>query len=60
MTCDIALLDRHGFQQVQRLALRHAFHDVDQHHVGQFLRSNPVCGRGAHIARADNALLSYA
>ncbi len=51
----VALLDGHGFQQVERLALRHAFHYVDQHHIGQFLGRNPVRGRGAHVARADDA-----
>ncbi len=38
----VALLDGHGFQQVQRLALRHAFDHVDQDHIGQFLGRNPV------------------
>ena len=47
---DVALLDGHGFQQIQSLALRHAFHHVDQHHIGQFLGCNPVCCRGAHVA----------
>ena len=50
----IALLDRHGFEQVERFALGHAFDNIDQHHVGQFLGGNPVCGRGADVAGADN------
>ena len=50
----VALLDRHGFKQVQRLALRHAFNNVDQYHVGQFLGRNPVRSRGAHVAGANN------
>ena len=51
----IALLDRHGFEQVERLALGHAFHHIDQHHIGQFLGRNPVRGGGAHVAGANNA-----
>ena len=51
----VALLDGHGFEQVERLALRHAFDDVDQHDVGQFLGRDPVCGSGAHVAGAYDA-----
>src|ERR1019366_332884 len=51
----VALLDRHRFKQVERLALRHALHHVDQDHIGQFLGRNPVRGRGAHVAGAYNA-----
>src|SRR5262249_24618906 len=53
----IALLDGHGLQQVQALALWDALENVDQDHVGQFLRGNPV-GRGrAHVASSDNRYL---
>ena len=51
----VALLNGHGFQQVQRLALRNAFHHVNQHHIRQFLGRNPMRGRGAHVAGAHNA-----
>jgi hypothetical protein len=51
----VALLDGHGLEQVERLALRNAFDHVDQHHIGQFLGRNPVRGRRAHVAGADNA-----
>ena len=46
----VALLDRHGFKQVQSLSLRHTFDNVDQDHVGQFFRSDPVCGRSTNVA----------
>jgi hypothetical protein len=50
----VALLDRHGFQQIESLALRHAFHHVNQGHIGQLFGRNPMRGRGAHVAGADN------
>ena len=46
----VALLDRHGFEQVERLALRDAFRDIDQDDVRQFLRGDPVGGGRAYIA----------
>ncbi len=51
----IALFNGHGFEQIERFALRHAFDNINQHHVGQFFGRNPVCCRGAHVAGADNA-----
>ncbi len=51
----VALLDRHGLEQVERLALGNSFHYIDQDDIGQFLGSNPVCRGRAHVARADNA-----
>ena len=46
----VAFLDRHGFQQVESLALRHAFDDVDQNNVGQFFGGHPVSGSRAHVS----------
>jgi len=51
---DVALLNGHRFKQIKRLALGHAFHNINQHHVGQFLGRDPVCRSGTHISRADN------
>ncbi len=48
----ITLFDGHGLKQVQPFTLRNAFHDVDQHDIGQFFRSDPVGRRSAHIARS--------
>ena len=50
----VALLNGHGFQQVERLALRNAFDHVNQYHIGQFLGRNPVRGGRAYVARANN------
>src|SRR5579871_3567060 len=49
---NIALFDRHGFEQVKRLALWHAVHYVDEHNICQFLCRDPMCGGGADIASA--------
>src|SRR5579864_5085962 len=56
----IALLDGHGFEQVEAFALRHAFNDVDQNDVGEFFGSNPVSGSCAHVAGAyDGDFLAH-
>ena len=47
----VALFDGHGLQQIETLALGHAFDDVDQYDVAQFLRRQPVRRGGAHVAR---------
>src|SRR5205814_10231423 len=52
--CRVPLLDGHGFQQVEAFALRHAFDDVDKHHVSQLFAGDPVSGGGADIASAHN------
>ena len=46
----IALLDGHGLEQVETLALGDAFHDVDEDDVGEFLRCDPMSGGGAHVS----------
>jgi hypothetical protein len=46
----VALLDGHGLEQIESLALGHAFDDVDEHDVGEFLGGDPVSGRCAHVA----------
>ena len=51
----IALLDGHGFEQVEAFALRHAFDDVDEDDVGEFFRSDPVSGGRANITRTYDA-----
>src|SRR5207253_624553 len=51
----IALLDGHGFEQVETLALRDAFDDVNQDDVGKFFCRDPVCGRRADIPGTYNA-----
>ena len=46
----VALLDRHGFEQVEAFALGYAFDDVDENDVGEFLGGDPVGGGGADVA----------
>src|SRR6185437_10036172 len=50
----IALLHRHGFGQIQSLALRDSFEHVNQYYVGQFLGRDPVSCRGAHVASSHD------
>ena len=46
----VPLFDRHGFEQVESLALRDAFDDVNQDDVGEFLRRDPMGSSSAHIS----------
>ena len=46
----VALLDGHGFEQIESLALRHAFDDVDEYDVGEFLGGDPVSRGRAYVA----------
>src|SRR5262249_20718170 len=46
----VTLLNRHGLKQVETLALRHAFDDVDQNDIGEFFGGNPVSGGSADVA----------
>ena len=56
----VALLDGHGFEQIQTLALRDAFDDVDQNDIGQFLGGDPMGGCGAYVSGTyDRYFLSH-
>src|SRR6185437_3537669 len=46
----IALFDGHGFEQVESFALRHAFDDVNEDDVGEFLGGDPVRGGRAYVS----------
>ena len=48
----VALLDGHGLEEVEPLALRHAFDDVDEDDVGEFLGRDPVSGGCTDVAGA--------
>jgi hypothetical protein len=50
----IALFNRHRLGEVQPLALRHALDHIDQHHIRQLLRRNPVRRRRPNIPRPNN------
>ena len=50
----VALLHRHGLQQIERLALGNSLHDVDEHDIGQFLGSDPMGRGGPNISCSYN------
>ncbi|CAO3352082.1 hypothetical protein [Azospirillum melinis] len=57
----VEALDRGGFGEIQRLAGRHAFGDVEQDDVAQFLLSGEQSQRAANLAGTDerNLLASH-
>ena len=56
----VALFDGHGLEQIESFSLRDAFDDVDEHHVGEFFRRDPVGGGCAYVAGAyDGYLLTH-
>ena len=50
----VALLDGHGLEEIESLALRNAFDDIDKDDVGEFFRSDPMGSGGAYISRSDD------
>ena len=46
----IALLDGHGFEQVESFALGNAFDDIDEDDIGQFFGGDPVSGGCAYVS----------
>src|SRR5450755_2740799 len=46
----VALLDGHGFEQVETFALGDPFHDVDEDDIGEFFRGDPMGGGGAYVS----------
>ena len=49
----VEAVDRAGLGEIERLALRHALGDVEQHDVAQFLQAREMRQRAADLARAD-------
>ena len=49
----VVALDRGALDDVERLALRHAVDDVEQHDVAQFLEAGEQGQRAADLAGAD-------
>ncbi len=49
----VKILDRRGLGDIERLALRHAFDDVEQHDVAEFLQSDEQRQRAANLPGAD-------
>src|SRR3954447_12892706 len=46
----VALLYRHGLEQIERLALGNALRDIDQHDVRELLGGNPMRRGRAYVA----------
>ncbi len=49
----VEIVDRRGFGDVERLALRDAFHDVEHHDVAKLFEADEVGERAADLAGAD-------
>ena len=53
----VEVVDRRGLRDVERLALRNAFDDVEQHDVAELLEADEVGERAADLAGADQSNL---
>ena len=53
----VETIDRRGLRDIERLALRHALGDVEQHDVAQFLQADQMGQRAADLPRADQSNL---
>ena len=42
-------VDRRGLRDIERFALRHAFGDVEHHHIAQLLQADEVGQRAADL-----------
>ena len=49
----VEALHRSGLRQIERLALRHAFHDVEKNDVAQLLEADQMRQRSADLTGAD-------
>ena len=49
----VEIVDRRGFGDVERLALRDTFHDVEHHDVAELLETYEVGERAADLAGTD-------
>ena len=53
----VEALDRRGLGNVERLALRDAFHDVEHHDIAELFQADQVSERAADLAGADQCNL---
>src|SRR5580704_747707 len=53
----VALLDRHGLEQIETFSLGDAFHDVDENDIGELFGGDPVGGSGAYVSGSDYGYL---
>ena len=52
-TCPSSTIDRRRFRDIERLALRDAFHDVKHHDVAELFQADEVGERAADLAGTD-------
>jgi uncharacterized membrane protein len=53
----IEALDRRRLNEIERLALRHAFHDVEQHDIAEFFQANQKRQGAADLTRTNECNL---
>jgi hypothetical protein len=51
----VEAVHRTGLAEIQRLALRQAFHDVEDHHIAQFLQGHQMGQRAADLSTANES-----
>ena len=56
----VETLDRRRLDQIERLALRHAFRDVEHDDVAELLEADEERQRAADLTRADQCDFAYA
>ena len=57
MNLRVEAVDRRGLRDVERLALRNAFGDVEHHDVAEFLQADEMSERAADLTGADQGNL---
>src|SRR4030081_1623725 len=53
----IEAVDRRGLHEIERLALRNSFGDIEQHHVTELFEANEMGERAADLAGTDQSNL---
>ena len=53
----IEAIDRRGLHEIERLALRNAFGDIEQHDVAELLEADEMGERAADLAGTDQSNL---
>ncbi len=53
----VEALDRRRLNEIERLALRHAFHDVEQHHIAELFQTDQKRQRAADLTRTNKCNL---
>jgi hypothetical protein len=53
----VETMDRRGLHEIERLALRDALGDIEQHHIAEFVVANEMGERAADLAGTDQSNL---